>query len=182
MNGRKQTYRVASPLKVLTPAILTLAFTFGLVFVVTKPDERAFIPYFGLLLVAVIGIVYVIMMQTRLEVSSDGITYFSIGYKVASTWGNVAGYGKRTMGSQDVDVLILREPGMDMSLWMRIGYMLYPVGQLAALAQGRTLISNVNLDDYSVWIPVGMYAENWRESELGDFVKRYAPSAFETAL
>ena len=181
MSSRRQTYRVASPLKVLTPAILALAFTFVLIFAVTEPEDRAYLPYFGIVLIVILGIVAWLMTRTRLEVSSDGVTYYSIGYKVRSTWANINGYGKRLMGSQDVEVLILREPGMEMRRWMQIGYMLYPVGQVAAATQGRFL-THVNLDDYSVWIPIGLYADNWRDGELGQWVKVYAPQAFDNPM
>ncbi len=179
-SGRK-TYRVASPLKVLTPVMATLAFTLVLIAAVSKPQDRIVLPYMLVFFALVIAIVYWLMSRTRLEVSSDGITYYSIGYKVRSTWPNIEGYGKRLMGSQNVECLILRESGLEMSRWMQLGLILQPVGQVAGAIQGRT-IHSVNMEDYAVWIPIGLYAENWRLSELGDTVKRYAPQAFDTTL
>ncbi len=180
-SGGRKTYRVSSPLKLLTPVILALVFTFVLLAVVSKPDERAFLPYLGIIFVIVLGIVYWFMSLTRLDVSSDGIIYYSVGYRVRSTWPNVQGYGKRVMGSHDVDCLILRESGLEMSRWMQIGLILQPVGRVAGALQGR-YIGSVRMDNYAVWIPVGMYAEDWRNGELGEYVRRYAPEAFDNPV
>jgi len=180
-SGAVRTFRVASPLKRLIPLIITCVFTVGLIYVVSKPSERTFIPFLVAVLAFSVALAYWLMSRTRLVVSSDGIVNYSIGYNVRSTWGNIEGYGKRTLGSQTVECLILREPGIEVSRWMQIGYALMPAAQVAAAAQGRVMIPQ-GLSGYSNVIPVALYADDWRSSELGVLIKRYAPQAFENNL
>ena len=180
-SGAVRTFRVASPLKRLTPLLITCVFTIGLIYVVSKPDERAFFPFLIVVLAFSVALAYWLMSRTRLVVSSDGIVNYSIGYNVRSSWGNIEGYGKRTLGSQTVECLILREPGIEVSRWMQIGYALMPAAQVAAAAQGRYMPSG-RLGSYASVIPVALYADDWRSSELGALIQRYAPQAFDNLV
>ena len=176
-----QTFRVASPLKVLTPLILTSIFTVGLIYVVSEPDSRFVVWILVAVLLFCILFALWLMSRTRLEVSSDGITYYSIGFRVRSNWSKIEGYGKRVLGTQTIESLILREPGIEVSRWMQIGYALMPAAQVAGALQGRYIPSG-RLGSYANVIPVGLYANDWRSSELGALIKRYAPQAFENNL
>src|SRR5664279_4872580 len=143
-----QTFRYATPLKTLTPLIVTCVFTVGLIYVVSKPTERTALPFVIAVMVFSVALAWWLMSRTRLEVSSDGITHYSIGYNVRSTWDNVIGYGKRTLGSQTVESLILREPGIEVSGWMQLGYRLMPVAEIASAARGRYFVPR-GLSGYS---------------------------------
>ena len=180
-SGAVRTFRVASPLKRLIPLLLVSIFTVGLIYVVTDPADRFVVWILVAVLAFSVALAYGLMSRTRLVVSSDGIVNYSIGYNVRSSWGNIEGYGKRTLGSQTVECLILREPGIEVSRWMQIGYSLMPVAQVAAAAQGRVMIPQ-GLSGYSNVIPVALYAEDWRSSELGVLIKQYAPQAFDNPL
>jgi hypothetical protein len=52
---------------------------------------------------------------------------------------------------------------------------------VAAVAQGRYIPSG-RLGDYASVIPVALYADDWRNSELGVLIKRYAPQAFDNLI
>ena len=176
-----RTFRVASPLKTLTPLILTAIFTVGLIYVISEPDARFAVWIVAAVLAFSVVFAYYLLSRTRLEVSSDGITYYAIGFRVRSTWDNLEGYGKRVLGAQSVESLILRKPGIEVSRWMQIGYNLMPAAQVAAAAQGRYLPSS-RLSSYADVIPVALYSENWRSSELGALIKQYAPQAFDNLI
>jgi hypothetical protein len=177
-----QTFRINDPLRLLTPLLLTCVFTLGILLVVSEPDTRWTVWIVGAVLLVSVAIAAWLMTRTKLEISSDGVTYYGIGYKVASTWANVSGYGKRVMGAQDIESLILREPGIEMARWMQIGYKLMPAASLVSLLDGdsRVFVPR-SLSNYADAIPVGMFDKDWQQGEIGALVKRYAPEAFETA-
>jgi hypothetical protein len=117
-----------------------------------------------------------IMFAARLEISESAIVYYSFGYCVRSSWANVLGYASRVMGMNSVEVLILREPGLELSRWLQIGYGLRPIIMVINLLAGRRFIFQA-LDRYANMIPVGLFAEDWQASELGRVIGRFAPQA-----
>lgn len=173
-----QTFRINNPLRLLAPLILTSIVTLGILLAVTEQAARWTIWIVGGVLVFSVGIAAWLMTRTRLQISSDGITYHGIGYRVASTWSNLAGYGKRVMGAQDIESLILSEPGIELAGWLRLGYRLMPAAQLVALLDGRVIVPH-SLRNYADAIPVGMFDHHWRSGEIGALVRRYAPQVFE---
>jgi hypothetical protein len=86
------------------------------------------------------------------------------------------------MGAQDIESLILREPGLQMVPWMQVGYKLMPAATVVSLLDGdsRVFVPR-SMSNYTDAIPVGMFDKHWRDGEIGVLVKQYAPQAFETA-
>ncbi len=176
-----RTFPIASPAKAMIPAILACAFALGVVFVLLEPRDRWIILLLAVVMLLSLGLIVVLLGQTRLEVSPQGIVYYAPGYRVRSDWANIEGYAERVVGTQDVESLILREPGMELSRWMRIGYSLMPAASMAALVRGRVIMPGT-LDRYQDIIPVGLFADDWRNSELGDLIKQYAPQAYANPM
>lgn len=176
-----QVFRVNSPTRLLTPVIGVSVVTVGVIFLASKPDERWIALVIGGVLLVSIAIAAWLVTRTHLDVSAREITYHAIGYRVRSSWGNLAGWGKRVQGAQDLDCLILREPGMELSGWLAIGYQLLPFMNVAALLTGRT-VHDSQLDLYANVIPVGMFDRDWRGGEIGAAIQRYAPQAYENAI
>jgi hypothetical protein len=152
-----------------------------LVFLISEPDTRWVSLIVGGVLLFSLALAYWLLTITRLDISPDGIVYCAIGYKVRSTWGNVEGYAKRVQGAVDLECLILREPGMELSGWMRLGYQLLPLMNVVALLSGQSYQPN-QLDRYSGVIPVEAFEKNWRSGEIGSLIKQYAPQAYENAM
>jgi hypothetical protein len=105
-------------------------------------------------------------LQIRLEISDQGITYFSGYYTISTSWENVERVGQGVPNSLlncPVEGLVLRaasasKPSLVASIFLssRMGY--YKV-------------------DYSRSIPLqGMWSWNWRKSELAKDIKRYLPN------
>jgi hypothetical protein len=178
-----QTFRINNPLRLLTPLILTCVVTLGILLAATEPEDRWAVWIVGAVLLVSALIAAWLLTRTKLEISSDGVTFYGIGYKVASTWANVSGYGKRVMGTHDTESLILREPGIELARWMQIGYKLMPAASLVSLLDGdsRVFVPR-SLSNYADVIPVGMFDKDWREGEIGALVKRYAPQALDTPM
>lgn len=120
--------------------------------------------------------VYVGMTRVRLEVSPQGIAYHSLGYKVASTWDNIAGIGDVRAGQYTYEGLLLREPGLAVSEWLRTGTAAYPFMAVLAALGGRPIPPLQSLESYGRGIPLGLFVTNWRRSTLGDDIRRYAPA------
>ena len=94
-----------------------------------------------------------------------------------STWDNLEGYGKRKMRSVTYELLILRQPNIERSGWIGASFFLMPTVKAAAPNGGTTSIP-ITLAKYQDFIPVSMFAHDWRSSELGALVKQYAPQAY----
>jgi hypothetical protein len=82
-------------------------------------------------------------------------------------------------GSLELDCVLLREPGMEMAGWLRLGYQLLSFMNAASPATGRGYHPN-QLSRYHNVIPVGMFDRDWQTGEIGSLVRRYAPQVFET--
>lgn len=177
------TFRVAAPTRVLAPVAVTCVIAFVVVAATIGGDEKAgtILAILGAVLLFALGLTAWLLTRTRLEVSSDGITYYAIGYRVRSTWPNVIGCGDRLQGALSYESLILREPGLELSVWMRISDALMPVLQIAAVAQGE-IPSPDRLSRYADNIPVALFEQNWRSGELGRLVRRYAPHAVDNPV
>ena len=80
--------------------------------------------------------IYVGMTRVRLEVSPQGISYYSLGYRVVTPWDNVAGIGPVHAGQYTYEGLLLREPRLEAGEWLRTGTALYPFMAIIAYAEG----------------------------------------------
>lgn len=178
----KRVFRVRDPLPLLRPAFLACVVAFGVVFFVMEGEHRWTISaILGGVLLFALALCYWLMTITRLEMTRDAVIYHAIGYRVRSSWGNVAGVGRRLQGAVDLDCLILREPGMELSWWMRLTYQILPLINIAALVSGQGYVPN-QLNQYSGVIPVEMFDKQWYSGDIGRLIKQYAPKAYETAL
>lgn len=179
--GTKQTFRVSDPTRYLRTAVLVCVGTLILLFVIAEPDERWTVLIVAIPMALGLGLGWWLMTRTRLEIMPDEIVYHAIGFKVRSSWNNVEGWGKSVQGIHDIESLILREPGMELSGWMRAAYALMPAANVAALLSGRPVQVN-QLDQSSSVIPVGMFDPAWRDGAIGALIRQYAPEAFDRQM
>lgn len=178
----KQTFRVRDPLPLLRPAFFACLFAFAVVFFVSEPETRGIVSLvLGGVLLFSLALGYWLLGITRLEISPEGVVYHAIGYRVRSSWSNVTGTARRPQGAVDLDCLILREPGMELSGWMRFTYQILPLINIISLFSGQAYQPN-NLYLYEGVIPVEVFDKHWYSGEIGSLIKRYAPQAYETAL
>ncbi len=105
-------------------------------------------------------------LQIRLEISENGIKYFSGYYTIGTSWDNVERVGKGVPNSLlnfPVEGLVLRapsaiKPSLIASIFLSSGMGYYKV-------------------DYSRSIPLqGIWSWNWRKSELAKDLKRFLPN------
>lgn len=176
-----RTFRINSPLQQMGMAIAACVIALVIVFLTLPPGDTWIILLLAAVLLFSLGLAYGLLTRTRLTVSSDGITFYGIGYHVASTWNNLKGYGTRTLGAKSVESLILTQPGIEVSGWMKAAYALMPVAEIASAAQGRVFIPQ-GLSRYQDVIPVSMFDKDWRSGELGALIQQYAPQAFDNHI
>lgn len=177
----RRTFRVKSVTRQLGPLIVTSMVTVGILFAITEPEGRVAVAIVGAVLLFAIVFAGWLVTRTRLEVSAEGITYHAIGYRVVGRWEDVAGHGKRVMGASDIESLILRQPGIELSGWVAFAYRLLPAASVVALLGGRVPEPG-GLGDVGDAIPVGMFDKDWRTGEIGSAIRSYAPEAFETQV
>jgi hypothetical protein len=105
------------------------------------------------------------ILQVRLEISENGITYFSGYYIISTSWDNVERVSvgvPNNLLNVPVEGLVLRtpaaiKPSLVASIFLSGGIGYYKV-------------------DYSRSIPLqGIWSWNWRKSKLAEDIQRYLP-------
>ena len=171
-----RVFHVVEPWRYLTRAASVCGLTLVILFAAVPLRDRGVIVLVAMMMLLGLALSAAGMVSMRLEISEHTIVYYSVGYCVRSTWDNVLGYASRTMGIQSVEVLILREPGLEPSRWMQIGYRLLSVAAVVGLVAGRRFTFRA-LDRYANFIPVGLFADDWQASQLGRLIGGFAPQA-----
>lgn len=96
-------------------------------------------------------------VQIRLIVSPEGIEYYQVGYSVCTTWNNLAKIGEIPAGRIMVEGLILHEQALFVDKWL--------AGVKYIQTRGKV-------------IPLSLFQRDWRNSELGQEIKKYGPHLF----
>ena len=173
-----RTFRVLSTLRVMVPALVASVAALAVVFITLDAETYWIIGVIAAVLLVGLGLGAWLTTRARLEISPQQITYYAAGYLVRSSWNNITGWEKRVIGASEIDCLILREPGMEMGMWMRVGAKLMPAASIAGALSGRPINTN-SLEDSAYLIPVGMFDRTWRIGEIGRLIERYAPHVFQ---
>ncbi|MBX3029788.1 MAG: hypothetical protein KF809_06485 [Chloroflexi bacterium] len=175
-----QTFRVRSVARLLVPATAVCAVVVAILFLVTEAEARWAVLIVGGVLVVGLGIGAWITTRVRLVITPETITYHGMGYRVRAGWADLVGHGRRVMGIQDVESLIRRGSGLEMSGWMALTYRLMPAISVASVASNGPVPGGQQVPEDA--IPVGMFDRGWRTGEIGALVRRYAPEAFDTPV
>lgn len=170
----KRSFRVHSLLRWLAWPALVCGIAVLLIAVVSKPEERVILPWMVLFMAVVLGIVALFIYSVRLEVSPEGIVCYYPGMRIRTSWDNIEGYAYRTMSGWKLMSLVLREPGLEISGWMRPF-----VGFSAAMPTYDGMRMRRSVSEMEKAIPVSMFAADWRTGDLGALIRQYAPEAFD---
>jgi hypothetical protein len=171
-----RTFRVISPLRHLAPAFITCLVALGIVYFTLETDEKWIVGIVAGVMAVGLGLGLWLTTRTRLEITPQQIIYHGAGYRVRSSWDNITGCEMRVLGASDIECLILRKPGMEMSGWMSVGAKLMPAANVAAVLSGRPP-DYTSIQSYANLIPVGIFDTNWRTGEIGALIAQYAPDA-----
>lgn len=123
-----------------------------------------------LLIIFIEGLcMYLFVKPIRHIVTSDGITFYSFGYNIYTPWNNIVGIGVRRFGIYNPSVLLFRHCAVK-------GHIQDGVKQGNAVVESRLGVGkNDVLDALPLLFTV---PKNWQESELGAYIKYYAPHLF----
>ena len=139
-------------LRVLTPLAMLLGFLESLN--PYQPGQAATYAFL-LVLLALTEIVVFLAPLPRLVIGRQQIEYYDWGCSIRSPWMNLEAVYKH-FGE---DKLKLRQPELQ------------PRHLLARLGE--------NVDEGGRYIPLSRFAQNWKETELGDNLRQFAPHLFE---
>lgn len=170
-------FRVPRPWKYAPAPLAIMAATLALVWIAAPDQAPVVLSSLAVIMLVGLGIGLWITSQVRLEVSDTEIVFRGWGYSVSSRWDNLLGYSRRPMGVYTVEALIPRSPGAQFHPFLEKALRIYRWTSLRGGPHGLGLSE----PDW-VGIPIGLFAENWRESDLGRIVQRYAPTAYETPV
>ena len=114
-------------------------------------------PYFALFLIGC-ALIIADSLEQRIVVSENGVEYYGVGFAIEANWKNV------------------KKVGYD---WISGDEGLYIDKSLIV-----TKTRYFNFKPYKGFrdtfvVPISRFAENWRDSELGQQIKQYAPHLFE---
>jgi hypothetical protein len=170
-------FRIPRPWKyVFAPAAVMIG-TLVLLWIAEPTQAPLALALLAAIMLLGLGIGLLVTSRVSLEVSESMIVFRGWGYSVSSRWEDLLGYSRRPMGLFTVETLILRLPGVQFHPLLEGSRRIYRWISLRGGSHGLGLSE----PDW-VGIPVGLFAENWRESELGRIVQRYAPKAHETKV
>jgi hypothetical protein len=126
----------------------------------TEPESAVIwcvaLPFIMLVLSLTAGVLY-IANCTRIITSPEGIEYHELAHSVTTTWDNVQRIGI-VPGLGAAEGLLLRRPALQVRKGMAWAVKEQVHGRIIPLT------------------PFGLF---WRESDLGEDIKRYAPHVFE---
>jgi hypothetical protein len=122
-----------------------------------------------LLLVALVYFIRVLFpsVYSRVVVSADGIDFRGAGYRIHTTWDNLDGMNYVRFGIVEGDVLLLREPTVEVNRW--VAYLSKEV---------RWLEQNPEFAPLGKVIPLFLLHPKWRTGKLGQEIQRHAPHLF----
>jgi hypothetical protein len=147
----------------LTIGLLWLSFpVFGLIYSILS-QKYGFVNYLELV---TIPITLIYLLNSRLTMSLDGITYYYLGYSIQAHWKNVIGIEHAQKGNRQVDVLLLRESILKKTPFLGLFRFYDPITDLEKDAQSIP---------FGTAIPLSWFDEHWEESELGKELRQYIP-------
>lgn len=123
---------------------------------------------FGVLIVVCLLVFFAMARATWLEMNETGIRFRTTGMTIATTWDNIDSIGTQLVtGEGSVEGLKLRESGLDVSGVVRASSWLSWRAQMS-------------LRDYEYFLPISsLQTKEWRDTEFGRELRRYAPRLFE---
>jgi hypothetical protein len=112
--------------------------------------------------------IYNLVQKIRNEhiiVSEKGIEYYAPGVIFETGWKSIERISKYWRGGFRHDCLVIDNSQIRMKKWSFFG--------------GRNLPMPFEFVPKKTLIPLSGFSENWRDSELGQQIKQYAPYLFE---
>jgi hypothetical protein len=108
-------------------------------------------------------------------ITSEGITFCSSGYRISTPWNNIRGVGISRYGAYRPQALMLQEPAVKGVVRDNIQL------ERATIERHWLLAEKKYAPDDAIPLLFTVPA-NWQESELGLYVKQYAPQAFSNQV
>ncbi len=130
------------------------------------------IPCISFFICAIIGTIsYLLQNNCRLVLSPEGLTWYTIGYRMFTPWHTISGFGStRGFGGRG---LIMQEPAS------------LKIGLAAGINQGIAVLEKKWWGYPGVWALVSFFPidsalckGNWEYGEIGMYLRRYAPQIF----
>jgi hypothetical protein len=165
-----QRYHISS--KVMWPRILMIVGILAGVPVLMKlvgedVDALVFV-IFGILIAVCLLVIWWALRVTWIQMDANGIVYKGIGFRVVSSWDNVAAIGSRFMLNEgNVEGLLLTENSLDMHGALKAG-------------SWFSWQSAVTMQAMQNFIPLSNFqTKEWRDTRFGQDIRRYAPRLFK---
>jgi hypothetical protein len=113
-----------------------------------------------------IPITLIYLLNSRILMSLEGITYYHWGYSLQASWKNVIGVERVQKDDKPVEVLLLRESNLKKIPFLGLVRFYDPITDLQKDAQSIP---------FGTAIPLSWFDEHWEESELGQDLRQYIP-------
>ncbi|MFN8412886.1 MAG: hypothetical protein U0Z26_10895 [Anaerolineales bacterium] len=103
--------------------------------------------------------------EEHIEISQNGIEYHAPGIIFATNWEEIKSITKHWHNGGRHECLVVDNSKIRMKEW--------------SFFYGRTIPQPFELPPRYTLIPLGCFSEDWRDSELGQQIKQYAPHLFK---
>lgn len=137
-----------------------------------NPRMSAYYPWVvlaGFLLFDLCAYFFLASFRTRLITSPWGIEYYDLGINLRAPWKSVVGLENVRYVYRSVDSLVTSQPA-EMSRLV--------LASLVISRQRYLPASDMDIDKIRYSIPIGNFVGDWRDSLLGEEIRRYAPQVF----
>jgi hypothetical protein len=168
-----KVYRL-SMLKAVFPPAAVCAVVLIVFVLLGRPEQVWYV--FPMLILSALILAWTVWLnaQTVLELTQQGLVFNTAGFCIQAGWQDLAGCGRRLVGSNFIEVLVLKRPVMQIKPWLNKILEILPVLRVFVLAQGRCVSPDPE-EEFQDIIPVGLFFGNWRNSTIGEMLQQYAP-------
>ncbi len=146
-------------------ALIWLRFGFPLLTVI--------FPAIGILLGAAFLDYLLAIRPVRCIVTSTGIAFYCLTYRIYTPWSNVRGIGTSQLGIYHPPALLFWQPAVEGKVKENVQ------SNEAVIQRRRWLTSKDNPSADALPLIFVVVAKNWQESELGMSIRRYVPHIFQ---
>jgi WD40 repeat protein len=137
-----------------------------------NPSMSEFYPWAvlaGFFLFDICAYISLAALRSKLITSPWGIEYYDMGIKMRAPWKSVVGIEKLRYVYKWVDSLVTTQQA-EMSRFI--------LASLITSKHRHLPASDMDIDKIRRSIPIGNFVSDWRDSSLGEEIRRYAPQVF----
>ncbi|HLG64584.1 MAG TPA: hypothetical protein VKY19_21780 [Ktedonosporobacter sp.] len=142
--------------------------------------SRIFLALTGLMICIIGSVIIFTSLMTHIEISQEGITFYSVGFRIYTPWHNIVNINKIKHPYFSplylIDAFVLEEPAR-LNISIKEGKQ-----QGIAVVEKHWILLGAKPSSYLWYMPMPssiVKRTEWEQGEIGTFIRLYAPHIFE---